>query len=625
MKKFLLLTILLIVCGTAAAAILKVPRKPRPNVILVILDAARPDHFSCYGYAKKTTPHIDAIAKNGTLFRNHFSQGKNTFESLSQVFFSRYYTLHILDEDGFIWGIKLKTPKTLFRTFSNDQVLLTDILSAAGYRTAVFSDNPFFQPQTDLFKSFGHAEIRYQSYNFSQEIVDWIKKDKTHPGFIYWHITLPHIPYIIQEDNNLFLNGFTPEMIESVRKKMHYAMTQPDSFTLTESETQCVNALYDCNLKLADTLVGKLYSELQSAGMMDTTALFITSDHGENLGEHKPFTHGGAIPWDSLIKTPLIISYPALFKKNHTENRFTEAIDIMPTILDICRIPLPPGKRMDGISLRWYLNQLYFAKKAVYSLHAVRTAEYKYIIDKKMLFDLKNDPHETKNIADKKPAITHYLTKLYIKTILPEIKTAKYSRKKLPPDYAFYIPIYSFTADPEDEIQTGEFLNTFSREPAQKKYFPKPWAYGINKEFILRTSLYRVPKTPAIPLRLSAEIPNSEYRIYMLLKTNQKLTLPVSDIGLRYSFTSSDLTQTPREIEETTINQYQEEFYYYADLGISTVKNKNFSLTLNFQPEGNSAYEICSIKFVSRNAQNHISLPGEIEGQRQRLQSLGYM
>ncbi|MDD5668561.1 MAG: sulfatase-like hydrolase/transferase, partial [Candidatus Omnitrophica bacterium] len=374
-----------------------------------------------------------------------------------------------------------------------------------------------------------------------------------------------------------------------------------------------------------DTIIGKLYSELRSAGILDTTALFITSDHGENLGEHKPFTHGGPIPWDSLIKTPLIISYPPLFKKNHTENRFTEAIDIMPTILDMCRIPLPPGKRINGISLRWYLNHFYAAKKAVYSLHAIRTAGYKYVIDKKMLFDLKNDPYETKNIADKKPATVHYLTKLYMKTIFPEIKTAKYSRKKLPPDYAFYIPIYSFTADPENQIQTDEFPADSPRDPAHKEYSPKPWAYRINKEFILRTSLYRVPNTPAIPLKLSAEMPNSAYRIYILLKTNQKLTLPGTDIGLRYSFTSPDSQKIPLMIEETTLDNRREEFYYYADIGIATVKNRDFSLTLNFQPAGNAAYEICSIKFVSLRAENNIPLPDEIENQRQRLQSLGYM
>lgn len=74
------------------------PAKPL-NVILISLDTVRPDHLSCYGYRRKTTPNIDRLAEDGVIFTQAFSQAPNTFPSHLSILTSRYPQRHWIVEE----------------------------------------------------------------------------------------------------------------------------------------------------------------------------------------------------------------------------------------------------------------------------------------------------------------------------------------------------------------------------------------------------------------------------------------------------------------------------------------------------------------------------------------------
>jgi len=125
-KKKILLVACIFLIG--AALILILHQGPSsPNILFILLDAARADHISCYGYEKNTTPFTDEISHEGTLFLNHFSNGSHTFESIPSLFFSRYYTLPIFQQMPWTWG-KQEHPSTISNKYDNEQILLPEIL-----------------------------------------------------------------------------------------------------------------------------------------------------------------------------------------------------------------------------------------------------------------------------------------------------------------------------------------------------------------------------------------------------------------------------------------------------------------------------------------------------------------
>ena len=86
-----------------------------PNVLFIILDAARADHFSCYGYRKHTTPRMDGIGLKGVLFLNNFSPATATVYSVPRIFLSRYFCRDPFHPDDFPqYVVRRETPMSVF-------------------------------------------------------------------------------------------------------------------------------------------------------------------------------------------------------------------------------------------------------------------------------------------------------------------------------------------------------------------------------------------------------------------------------------------------------------------------------------------------------------------------------
>ncbi|MCP2521145.1 sulfatase-like hydrolase/transferase, partial [SCandidatus Aminicenantes bacterium Aminicenantia_JdfR_composite] len=101
----------------------------RYNVILILLDAVRFDHVGCYGYKRKTTPNIDRLAENGVIFENAFSHSSHTLESVPSLLTSTYPSTHNV--------------KTITSAIPDDILTLPEIFKSYGYKTAIFSTNPY--------------------------------------------------------------------------------------------------------------------------------------------------------------------------------------------------------------------------------------------------------------------------------------------------------------------------------------------------------------------------------------------------------------------------------------------------------------------------------------------------
>ncbi|MBU3911671.1 MAG: sulfatase-like hydrolase/transferase [Candidatus Omnitrophica bacterium] len=187
MKKIFILFI--IALSTVSCA------KPnRPNIVLITIDALRPDHLTCYGYKRNTSPNIDQIAKEGTIFTQCISQASVTLVSVASLLTSMYPTKH-----GII---------TQHLDFQKDLLYPTivEIFKQEGYKTAIFSSHGKLMTRwlgqvTDYSFDYKHTVENFQKFSiskadfFTQTATKWLDSGSKTPFFIWIHYNDPHVPY----------------------------------------------------------------------------------------------------------------------------------------------------------------------------------------------------------------------------------------------------------------------------------------------------------------------------------------------------------------------------------------------------------------------------------------------
>lgn len=611
------------------------PVRP-PNILFIILDAARADHFSCHGYNKNTTPYIDAVSRKGIVFLNNFSPATGTASSVPKIFSSRYFSISLLEDIPFLlqkgWEANVLFTHNIFFTLDKQQIFLPEILSQKGYRTGIFSSQVFFR-RSDFFMKHFDVNVNFlfsedDKDNFEKKslrkVISWLKKNKGKPFFAYCHLIPPHSPYLAKEEEKEFLKGIDSYFVEKVREKSDNE--QGDISNWSEEEIEVLRGLYDGNLKRADKLVGLLYEELIKLGLVDQTIVIITADHGENLGEHNYFGHGG-LPWDTGVKVPLIVSYPSVLPSGVKVKGLTESIDIMPTILDICRLNLPKGKSVDGVSLLDFINNPQKGKEAVFfGEGAIRTEEYKCIFASSgsELYNLRGDPGEVNNIADNNFLVVKTLRDIY------EKKMGKYQRRFVetkrdgPPDFsfAFFTGYDYFVVEPENIFLKN--AQTFS--PAESSFLEK---ISLDKPWICMPHglLCYYNKQSLLPsIKLSTSLPKGTYRVNLLLESDRDIRSSFSDkLEFRFRFVDNMPFSLPERIERKVYRGEEECYYFSIDLGEVTTSKEEFSLEIEFSPKETGWYLMRLMEFIPKGCQKKIEDDQERQRVIEDLKSLGYL
>lgn len=621
----------------------------RPNVILIVLDAARADRLSSYGYRKNTTPNIDAIAERGVLFENHISQATNTEYFLSSFFASRYYLPLITAYRFPLWNIKKETRATINKEFDSEHIFLPNLLAASGYKNlfsgieAWFADTPSFRRKMhyDDYLSVDKAKELKSPLAAAGErlgiddMISWIKNLDGKRFFLYWHIMYPHSNYPVGVENEEFLQGLNMEILNKFRKKFNSRESNLVSFNKAEmfngSDLKCLNSLYDCNLRHGDALIGDFYRKLEGLGILDNTLFIITADHGENLGEHNNLLHGG-LPYDSVVHVPLIIVYPPLLPPGKRIKGFTESIDVMPTILDITGIKLPAGKSVDGKSLLASINNEGGERRRALTSSSFSTERYKYILAefsphgkrREYLYDLGKAANETIDVGKEKPRILEVYRSVFNRFLEPYRERYNNSLRS-GIHYPFYVPIDSFKLSSQNTIGNVVIQDIKSYMGSEKGGLITPW---VLKRFVNSSGLYRLPwHKPAAPLTLSTLMVNGAYNVYLLMETPEEISWRPNQLGLRYRFKKGGDFKKPLSIFPRPDPQKKHNFYYLG-LGRVEIGSENLFLEISFQPPDRNLYMIRHVKFVPAEKALENGQHGNIEIDEEsveRLKSLGYL
>jgi arylsulfatase A-like enzyme len=301
------------------AAPAPVPEADHPDIVLIVMDTTRRDHLSLYGYAKPTSPRLDAFSKGAQVYDQAWSVAPWTPSSHGSMFTGRLPAEH--GSDG---GVRPPLPRG-FPT-------LAEVLRRAGYTTAGFPANPhllapgwkrgFETYQPPWFRG-GHtltilvnrfvlgARHAWAMTRTSKRVFDlsrgWWRKPGGRPRFLFVNLIDPHDPYDPpREERELFLPGVPREEFTRVD---HDARTYHLSPGVTAREREILNGLYDAEIAAMDRQIGDFLDWLREAGDLSEALVVIVSDHGERLGERGLVGHHVSMD-PILLHVPLVIHYP---------------------------------------------------------------------------------------------------------------------------------------------------------------------------------------------------------------------------------------------------------------------------------------------------------------------------
>lgn len=420
-------------------------QRQRPNILFVMVDEMRFDCMGCAGHQTAKTPTLDKLAKEGVLFRNAYTVSPVCCPSRASVFSGRYPHIHGVKRNGL--------------PHNNGEIFLPTILKHYGYHTAIAGKlhyNPArFSYGFDDFWTFTNegpnpenGHIEYLRKKHGRSASKWARKPGTEPWpddelgrdvgeFAYpiedfeteW-ITDRSIAYLrlrarSQQPFFLFASYLKPHS-PSVEPKPYFNLYDPASIPVVplpknakeqrakatgRARRKCIDdeqmqrvmtALYYGAITHIDTELARLFNELDRLGLAKNTVVLFTSDHGNMLGDRglwfKDFMYEGS------AHVPLIVKTPTAKPSEHRQ--IIENIDLMPTLLDYAKIPIPNG--IQGRSFHALIEKGKQAKwkdRCISDLTAtMHLAEGWKFIDNHdgalELYNLNKDPQEKENLVN---------------------------------------------------------------------------------------------------------------------------------------------------------------------------------------------------------------------------------
>jgi arylsulfatase A-like enzyme len=342
---FLLLALVCASCGAREA-----PAHPEVrNVVFVVMDTTRGDRCSVNGYGRKTTPRLEEIAREGTVFRNAWSPAGWTGPAHASMFTGLRPESH-----GFLRGTRLY--------LREDSVTLAERFQESGYKTACFSNNNTVAPEFGLAQGFDlHVplySVRERDYPWAprthQVALDWAVKARQSgaPFFLFINDMEPHYPYRppAEAARRFLTDGTTREAEERIRELPFDGLCW-HNFGVTPLgplDLRAMSDLYDAEIACLDAAVGSLVDGLRETGLLDETVLVVVGDHGENLGDHGLVDHLFSLH-RSIRHVPLVIRAPSRLPAGTAVDDVVRLEDLHPTLLELCGLPVP--RDLDGASL----------------------------------------------------------------------------------------------------------------------------------------------------------------------------------------------------------------------------------------------------------------------------------
>ncbi|HSB60968.1 MAG TPA: sulfatase, partial [Vicinamibacteria bacterium] len=373
-RTLLLLAALLPACGREPA--LTWPDAP---VVIVSIDTLRADHLPVYGYAAGATPRLDALAREAVVFEDAYSHSPLTLPSHVSLF-TGLLPLHHGVRDNIGFRLKPEAPTLASR------------LKAAGWRTGGAVSAFVLRGETGIGRGFEFYEDALTTRGGEESLS------------------------AMQRDGALAVEALTAWLARpgGVRALAFLHLYEPHSPHAPPERHRRHPLPYDGEIAYADELLGRFLDALKAGGVYERALVAVTSDHGEGLGDHGEQEHGIFL-YREALRVPLLLRLPGGARGGTRVAGAVGLADLAPTLLDLLG---QPRAGMDGASLRPALSSGRAEPRPVYAetmypryhfgwseLYSATGPRYRYIrAPRPELYDLAEDPRETRNLAARLPS-----------------------------------------------------------------------------------------------------------------------------------------------------------------------------------------------------------------------------
>jgi arylsulfatase A-like enzyme len=378
-----------------------VGRGAAPNVILISIDTLRADHLGCYGYARPTSPAIDAFCREAVRFRTAIASAPSTLTSHASILtglapqhHGASHTQAIPLADGFL--------------------TLPEVFKQAGYRTAAWTGGVQLAPEYGLTQGFDTYAI-VDDGTFAQVVAaatPFLADAARRPFFLFLHSYEVHHPYTPREAD---LAAFEPLPISSLPAHVDVPLLQRINFggrRISDADRAHIVNTYDAEIVNMDRGFRQLVDELKRLAIYDNTIVAFTSDHGEEFGEHGWTGWHSHTLYDELLRVPLIVRLPAGAHGGAAIDGAVSGPEVAAMILDAAGIERPEqfhpfnlaetlarGRAPGAAALLWMESLPHDPGPN----HGLRTEEFKFVDGR--VYDLGRDPAERVDVSLQQPRI----------------------------------------------------------------------------------------------------------------------------------------------------------------------------------------------------------------------------
>ncbi len=404
------------------------PLRPK-HVVLIVVDTLRADHLSTYGYRRPTSPELDKLAKSGVVFEQAASQGSWTVPSMVSMMTGAYLSEELM-----------RVPE--------EQATVAQVFQRGGFATGAFIYNDVididagFQPGFELF------EFKDAPYGPIDKIAAWFAANKGRKSFTYIHLNEAHDPYAPPSEYDRFVRE--KDSIPAARLEYYREITRDLKLAEFDRNIQHINEQiggYDDDVAYSDAHIGRILTALRAGGEWEETAIVIAADHGEGLWTRPQFmtssraaalrrgdkpsisntlqmTHGNLVNVE-LVHVPLIMVAPGM-PKGVRVKPWVENVDIAPTLLELCDLPLPPSFKGASLLPLWNEPEVIAHQKRGSFSHTRLVSSFldqdgfQLILPTPLgecqfdlepeLYDLRTDPEARVNLAKTSPDVVRRLS-----------------------------------------------------------------------------------------------------------------------------------------------------------------------------------------------------------------------
>jgi len=393
----------------------------KPNIILILIDDMgwRDTGFSGNRFVK--TPHLDKLAGRGTIFTQAYAAAPNCAPTRACLLTGQYTPRHgvytVVDErhaPGAPHHKILAAPSKA--ELPAESITIAEVLKSVGYKTGMVGmwnlgrgrRGPhvptsqgfdfFIEPKGLGFErnAWFNEEGEYLTDEMTTAGIDFIDRSAKSPFFLYLAYHAVHGPF-----------NPKPKLLEACRKRARAEDNDP---------------AYAATIEALDQNIGRIVAVLKRLGLSQDTHIMFTSDNGGTRKYAAPLRGGKGTLYEGGLRVPAFITGPGV-RSNRKSGVPISSIDFFPTIMDFTGIAPPGGLKLDGVSLAGLLSGKTSAlsRKTLFwhfpcyigpgaPASAIRVGRYKLIeffeSGQVELYDLTDDPSETRNLAKSKPAVT---------------------------------------------------------------------------------------------------------------------------------------------------------------------------------------------------------------------------